>query len=663
MKVKTALKYYELVVTCEDKIMKDRQLYEKLRIVIVGHVDHGKSTLIGRLLYDTNSLPDGSFEGMEKASKKRGDVMEWSFLLDSFQAERDQAVTIDTTQINFTHNNHKYVIIDSPGHTEFLRNMISGAAQADAAILVVDADEGVQEQTKRHAYLLSMLGLRQVAVVINKMDNVDYDIKIYEKIASDVASFLKSINIRPTKIVPISARNGDMIVTRGDHLDWYEGRPLLDVLEGFDPSRPPIARDMRFPVQDVYRSEEKRVIVGRVESGIVRTGSKILLSPTNEDATIVSIEKWPKGKIEKVEAKAGECIGITLDKPVFVERGHVISLPKTPPMLSNVFRVHLFWLSKKPLKVGDVYKISLSTFKCFATVQSIDRGIDTNDLSFQEKAEQVGRNQVAEVTLRTHDMIALDPYENNYKMGRIVLYDAGEVCGGGTISMEDYADQRRLQKPKSENIQKVDHLMSYSRRVARNGYGGGVFWLTGLSGSGKSTLAMEVERILFDKGYQTYVLDGDNVRHGLNADLGFSPEDRAENIRRVGEVSSLMASAGIICITAFISPYRSDRNRARESSPNHFHEIAISASLHTCEERDSKGLYKKARKGEITDFTGISSPYEVPENPDLTINTEVNNIETCVSQIVAYIENNIKLTTEELDLAGLENLEEKIRVH
>ncbi len=637
--------------------MARKKTTEKLRIVIVGHVDHGKSTLIGRLLYDTDSLLDGRFEEMEAASKKRGDIMEWSFLLDSFQAERDQAVTIDTTQINFVHEDRDYVIIDAPGHTEFLRNMISGAAQADAALLVVDAEEGVQEQTKRHAYLLSMLGLRQVAVVINKMDKVGYDIKRYETVASETVSFLKSINISPSKIIPISARNGDMIATRGEALEWYDGKPVLDVLGGFDPSRLPLARDMRFPVQDVYRLGEKRVIVGRLESGILRTGDKLLFSPTDEEATVTSIEQWPDTKgTKKIEAKAGESIGITLDKPIFVERGHSASAYTTPPMLSKVFRVHLFWLSKNPLKVGNIYKMRLNTFECPVTIQSIDRHINTSDLSFQDKAGQVGRNEVAEVTLRTADLIALDSYQDNYRTGRVVLYEEGDVCGGGTISMKGYADQRRLRKPKSENITKVDHLLSYERRATREGYGGGIFWLTGLSGSGKSTLAMKVEQALFEKGYQTYVLDGDNVRHGLNVDLGFSPEDRAENIRRVGEVSSLMAHAGLICITAFISPYRSDRNRAREIFPDHFHEISINASLSACEKRDPKGLYKKARKGEISDFTGLSSPYEAPENPELTINTEDNDIETCVTQIVKYIESNVKLATQE---SNIENFEEK----
>lgn len=613
---------------------------EKIRIVIVGHVDHGKSTLIGRLLYDTGSLPDGKFEEVKKASEKRGDVIEWSYLLDAFQAERDQAITIDTTQINFSTEKRDFVIIDAPGHTEFLKNMISGAAQADAAILVVDAVEGLQEQTRRHAYLLSLIGIRKVSVVINKIDKIDFSKERFEEVAGDVTRFLSGLNIRATDILPISARHGQNILSSSENMPWFKGKNLIELLESIEPSGAPIARPLRFPVQDVYRVKEKRILVGRIESGILRKGDTLLFSPTNEMAKIQSIETWPESETETIEAHAGQSIGITLDKPIFVERGHVASHEDKAPMLSNVFRAHLFWLSKDPLKVGDTYKLRIHSAEMNATIQSIEHMIDTEDLSEIKGCEKVERNQVAEVTIRVRDLIAIDPYIDNEKTGRIVLYDSDKVVGGGTVFMEGYADQRRLIKPKSENIYKVEHLLSHEKRAARNGYHGGVYWFTGLSGSGKSTLAMKVEQELFRRNYQTYVLDGDNVRHGLNVDLGFSPADRAENIRRVSEVSALIADAGVVCITAFISPYRSDRHRAREVKPEHFHEIYIKASLEACEDRDPKGLYRKARKGEIKQFTGIDSPYEAPENPDLVVDTENNDIETCIKQIVDYIEQN-----------------------
>lgn len=616
---------------------------QQLRVVIVGHVDHGKSTLIGRLLYDTDSLPAGKYEELQAICKRRGtDALEWSFVLDAFQAERDQAITIDTTQIWFSTEARDYVIIDAPGHREFLKNMISGAAQADAAILVVDATEGVREQTKRHAYMLHLLGMRQIAVVINKMDMVEHSTERFEEVSKEVDHYLQSIGLSANYIVPISARNGDMISNRGDNLPWYKGKSLTETLDCFEIESPPLSRSLRFPVQDVYRFNEERILVGRIETGMIRKGDKILFSPTNETATVTAIKVWPEDAA-KVEAGAGECIGITLDERIFVERGHIGSHEQNPPMLSNVFRANLFWLSPKPLKVGNAYKVRYGTHEATVTVQSIDRVIDTDDLEQYENAGEVGKNAVAEVTLRAKDMLALDPYSDNQKLGRMVIYDGYDIAGGGAINMDGYADQR-ASAPKSKNIYMVDHLISDERRAVNKGHKGGIFWFTGLSGAGKSTLAMAVEKALFEKGYHSYVLDGDNVRHGLNSDLGFSPEDRAENIRRVGEVAALMADAGLIVLTAFISPYRTDRDKARAAAPELFNEIHVAADLETCETRDPKGLYKKARAGDIKEFTGIDSPYEAPDNPELVVNSHKNDIETCVEQILKYIEEDVSLS-------------------
>ena len=615
---------------------------QHLRVVIVGHVDHGKSTLIGRLLYDTDSLPDGKYEELQEICKRRGtDALEWSFVLDAFQAERDQAVTIDTTQIWFSTQARDYVIIDAPGHREFLKNMVSGAAQADAAILVVDAAEGVREQTKRHAYLLSLLGLQQIGVVINKMDLVNHDAEVFDKVSKEVTDYLASINIKPFYIIPISAREGDGILNRGENLAWYQGKTVVEALDGFELAKAPVSLPLRFPVQDVYRQDEQRIIVGRIETGSLKVGDELLFSPTNERAKITTIESWPENP-DKTEAKAGECVGITLDERIFVERGHFGSHEINPPMLSNVFRANIFWLSSKPLKVGHSYKARYGTHEALVNVQSIDRVIDTDDLAQSENAGEVGRNAVAEVTLRAKDLLPLDPYGDNQRLGRVVLYDDYDIAGGGNVNMEGYADQRQ-NAPKSENIYRVDHLLNENVRAQRQGHHGGVFWFTGLSGSGKSTLAMAVEKALFEKGYNTYVLDGDNVRHGLNADLGFSPEDRAENIRRIGHVAALMADAGLIVVTAFISPYQADRDRARSATPEKFHEISVYADLETCEARDPKGLYKKARAGEIEDFTGIDSPYEAPANPEMVVDTQNSDIDTCVNQILRYIEEHVKV--------------------
>lgn len=609
----------------------------QLRVVIVGHVDHGKSTLIGRLLHDTGSLPEGKLAELEAICQRRGTAaLEWSFVLDAFQAERDQAVTIDTTQIWFKTAFRDYVIIDAPGHREFLKNMVSGAAAADAAILVVDATEGVAEQTRRHAYLLHLLGLTQVGVVVNKMDRAGYDPEAFSAVRRQIMEYLSSIGITPAYIIPISARHGDMVAERGTNMDWHTGKTLTQVLDSFEVAPPPVALPLRFPVQDVYRMEEERIIVGRVESGIVRTGDRVLFSPTDEAATVTALKVWPDNK-DKVEAKAGEVVGFTLDSRIFVERGHVGSHLKNPPMLSRVFRANLFWLGRNPLRIGGTYKVRFGTLEATVSVQSIERVIDTGDLSQSHKPGQVARNAVAEVTFRTREFLPIDPYSANPRLGRIVIYDGHDIAGGGALTMEGYADQRQAERPAAKHIYKVSSTLTALERASLNGHRGGVFWLTGLSGAGKSTLAMATERALHEAGLRAYVLDGDNIRHGLCADLGFSPEERAENVRRVGHVAALMADAGIIVLSAFISPYIADRERARAAAPEHFHEIYISADLETCEARDPKGLYKKARSGEIKGFTGIDAPYEHPQNPDLTVGTQYHDVDTCVEQILAYI--------------------------
>ena len=391
----------------------DKAVRNNLRVVIVGHVDHGKSTLIGRLLHDTGSLPDGKLEELQEICKRRGtDVLEWSFVLDAFQAERDQAITIDTTQIGFSSSVRDYMIIDAPGHREFLKNMISGAAAADAAVLVVDAHEGVREQTRRHAYMLSLLGLPQLAVVVNKMDMVDYSQERFDEVSAEITAYLESIGLTADTITPISAREGDMIQGRGESLDWYEGGSLIDVLDSFHALRAPTHSALRFPVQDVYRYDEERILVGRVETGVIRKGDTVLFSPTNEEAVVTSVRVWPDDGT-KVEASAGQSIGITLDQPIFAERGHVVSHVVDAPMLSNVFQANIFWLGVKPLQVGSSYKIRFGTHEAVVNVQSIDRVIDADSLDHEEDAAEVVKNAAAVVTLRGRDLLPLDSYSEN----------------------------------------------------------------------------------------------------------------------------------------------------------------------------------------------------------------------------------------------------------
>lgn len=607
-----------------------------LRIVIVGHVDHGKSTLVGRLIHDTDSLPEGRFEAIKAMSERRGMPFEWAFLMDAIQAERDQGITIDTTQIRFRTRKRPYVIIDAPGHKEFLKNMVTGAANSEAALLLIDAHEGVQEQSRRHGYLLHLLGVNQVAVVVNKMDLVDYSAERFGRIAEIYRAYLKGLGVEPACFIPISAREGDNMVEHSHHMPWYQGHTVVQALDSFEPLARPVNQPLRLPVQDVYKFDQRRIIAGRIEAGSLNVGDEVIFSPSNKTSKIKSIESWNAGDSPD-RAESGESVGVTLNEQIFIERGEVMSHLEAPPLESNVFKAKIFWLGHTPLKVGNQYTLKFNTTEAPATIEAIEHVIDTDDLS-ATGAARIDRHGAGEVVIRTRRMLALDEHSSNPATGRFVLVDNYLPVGGGIISMEGYPDQRELITIRSTNITAVGHGVTSAARQARNGHAGGVLWFTGLSGSGKSTLALALERELFAKGYQVYVLDGDNIRGGLNANLGFSPEDRAENIRRVGEVAALFADSGFIVISSFISPYRSDRSRAREAADGRFHEIYIQASLEACEQRDPKGLYKRARTGEIPEFTGISSPYEPPEVAELVVPTDQRSIDDCLAYLIDYVE-------------------------
>jgi bifunctional enzyme CysN/CysC len=613
------------------------QTLPPLKIVIVGHVDHGKSTVIGRLFHDTGSLPDGKIEAIKAMCERRGMQFEWAFLMDALQAERDQGITIDVSHIHFRTPRREYVLIDAPGHREFIKNMVTGAAQADAAVLVVDAREGMQEQTRRHSYLLHLLGIHQVVVVINKMDLVRFSESRYQEVVTEVRQYLADlgIDLQHTLVIPISGRDGDNIVTPSGRMSWYEGPPLTSALDEMQPPVSVLELPLRLPLQDVYKFDDRRILAGRIESGHVRKGDVLMFSPSNKTARVASIESW-NTKEPVMAVRAGQSVGITLDEQLFIERGEIASTIDNPPMLTNVFRGRVFWLGHQPLTVGKRYKMKLNTAEYTVEVQEIERVIDVADLG-RKSAAQVERNAIGEVVMRSRTQIPLDPFEQNMATGRFVLIEDFDIVGGGLISMDGYADQRPGQTIRSTNIFKVEHRVPEPERWRANGHRGGILWMTGLSGSGKSTLAFTLEHFLFQKGYQVYVLDGDNVRHGLCSDLGFSPEDRVENIRRVGHAASLFARAGFLVVTAFISPYRADRDRIRALAPDLFHEVHIDADLGTCEGRDPKGLYAKARRGEIDDFTGISAPYEAPMSPELRVDTMSHDIEDCIAILNDYV--------------------------
>lgn len=613
--------------------MSDRR--DTIHLVLVGEVDHGKSTLVGRLMHETGSLPEGKLEAARAMSARRGRTMEWAFLLDAFQAERDQGVTIDATHIWIRTPDRDYAVIDAPGHVEFVRNMVTGAAQSDAALLLIDAAEGVSRQTRRHGMLLRLLGLRQVVVAVNKMDLVGFDEARFAALGEECARYLAELGLPPAAIVPVAAQDGDNVAAPSPRLGWHRGPTLLQALAALAPAAPPGSQPLRMPVQDVYRLPDRRIVVGRIESGSLAAGDTVLFSPANRTAVVRRIERWPDLH-PGGPAGAGESIGLTFDEQVFVERGAMLSHLEQPPLETNVLRATLFWLSPRPLTVDAQYTLRVGTAQARVSVQEIESLTDIETLA-PVAATEVGRNAIAQVVLRSPEMLALDDFAGLPRTGRFVLIDRHEVVAGGTVTLEGIPDQRKLLTRRATNITEVAHAVTPARRTARNGHAGLVVWLTGLSGSGKSTLAMALERRLFETGHQTYVLDGDNVRAGLNADLGFSDAERVENIRRVAEVAALFADAGLIVITAFISPFRAGRDHARIAARARFREIYVKASLAACEARDPKGLYRKARRGDIADFTGISAGYEEPERPDLVIDTEAEDVEACVARLFDYV--------------------------
>ncbi|MBL6928874.1 MAG: adenylyl-sulfate kinase [Rhodospirillales bacterium] len=604
-----------------------------LPVVFVGHVDHGKSTLIGRLLHDTDSLPDGKFEELEAQSERRGGEFEWSFVLDALQIERDQGITVDTTRIWFKTAKRDYVIIDAPGHKAFLKNMVTGAASADAAVLVIDAALGVSEQTRRHAYLLSLLGVSQVVVAVNKMDLVGYSEERFQEVSAEIRAYLQSIGIQDQTIIPISARHGENVAgNAGDGgntaMPWWVGKSVVATLNDFSHRPAPVDQPLRLPIQDIYHSGGKRILVGRIESGRLKIGDRLLFSPGTQTARVRSLESWKSGP--RVAAAAGQSVAFTLDEDIFAERGHIVSSPGSAPTEANSLKVRVFWLDETPLAVGDRLTLRLASSIHTVTVGTIDQVIDVHSLQ-SSKSDFVECNGVAELVLRSRSKIAYDSYGAVRSTGRAVLERDNRLVGGCIV-------QERAEVAVRHNLTSVAQTVSVDERALANGHRGGVLWMTGLSGSGKSTVAMALQRRLFERGRQVYVLDGDNVRQGLNRDLGFSPDARAENIRRIAEVAKLFADAGFVVITAFISPYREDRNSARAIIGEGFQEIYVKADLGTCEQRDPKGLYKRARAGEIPEFTGISAPYEEPLSPEAVIDTANRSVDGAVGLLINHID-------------------------
>ena len=598
---------------------------DHLQLVVVGHVDHGKSTLIGRLLFDTHSVPDGKAERIEAACKAEGMEFEYAFLLDALLEEQAQNITMDTTRVPFRTERRPFTIIDAPGHKEFLKNMITGAASADAAVLLVDAQEGLREQTRRHCFLLSLLGLRQIVVAVNKMDLVGYRPEVFEAIRSELAEFLAKLGVEPANFIPISAKHGEGLLRGSERMTWYRGPTLLEVLERFRANPPASGGPLRLSVQDVYRFDARRIIAGLVESGSVSVGDAIEFVPGGKRSRVKSIETWPQSDPPpRGPVGSGSEVALTLEDELFVERGQIGAPLNDRPYEARTFTARVFWIHDTPLRSGELIPLKLGTQQAEARVLGIQRTLDAVTLETGTGTTgEVKVHEVAEIRLRVRKPIAFDVGGKVPALGRFVLMRGRRIGGGGVIdSVVDEPQDNLGRSPVS--------------RAAILGHCGCIIWMTGLSGSGKSTLAQALEQRLLTSGILTAILDGDVLRTGLSRNLGFTPDDRSENLRRATELAIHLADAGIVVIAALISPYRADRAMAAERAKERgipFAEIFINAPLAECERRDPKQLYKKARAGQIPQFTGIDSPYEAPLAPDLELRTDREPVSDSIERL------------------------------
>jgi bifunctional enzyme CysN/CysC len=582
---------------------------------------------------------------LKAVSARRGMPFEWSFLLDALQTERDQGITIDTTQIRFRTGSRDIVLIDAPGHAEFLRNMITGASQADAAVLIIDALEGVRDQTRRHGYLLHLLGIRQVAVVVNKMDRVDFSAARFNEISEEITAHLTGLGVTPTAVIPISARDGDGVKVHTPRIGWYRGPTVVEALDALEPARPLEQLSLRLPVQAIYKFDDRRIVAGRIESGHLAAGEEIVIMPAGKIARIKTVESWPVTPV-KGRQSAGRSVGITLDRELFIERGDVIAHAGASPRDTRRLRARIFWLHDKPLSKGDQILVRLGTREARANVVAIEKAVDPGELSSLETAA-IAKNHVGEIDISLSQPIAADTYADNPRTGRLVIEVNGRIAGGGLVLSVD-AGQRAI----PIDIVPVESALRADERSARYRHNGAVVWLTGLPGAGKSTLARALERRLFARGGSPILLDGDTLRAGLNGDLGFSDADRAENIRRLAEVATHLARNGHIAIVAAVSPSREDRAAARRIADDAFREVYVATPAEVCESRDPKGHYAKARAGALKGFTGIGNDYQPPTGAELVIDTAGRTVVEATDEIERLLANTGVLFDDIADLAA-----------
>ncbi|NDW04914.1 sulfate adenylyltransferase subunit CysN [Jiella pacifica] len=602
-----------------------------LRFLTCGSVDDGKSTLIGRLLYDTRLLFEDQLATLRKESARHGTAgedIDFALLVDGLEAEREQGITIDVAYRFFATEKRKFIVADTPGHEQYTRNMVTGASNADLAVILIDARKGLLTQTRRHAYIASLLGIKNIVLAVNKIDLVGHSKAVFDRIRADFDGFAQALGFQGVQPIPLSARFGDNVTRRGGSLSWYDGPTLLEHLEAVEVGRHETERPLRFPVQWVNRpGPDFRGYCGTIASGGVTVGEELAVAASGRTSTVKSIVTFDG---EKESAVAGEAVTITLADEIDVSRGDLLCSANQRPEVADQFSAHVVWMHEEPLVPGRSYLFKIGTKTVSGSATEIKYKVEVN--AFQHlAAKKVDLNEIAVVNLSFREPIAFDPYAENPATGGFIVIDrlSNLTVGAGMI---DFA----LRRAANIHWQPVD-LDKHSRGAVL-GQRPAAIWFTGLSGAGKSTVANIVEKRLFALGKHTYLLDGDNVRHGLNRDLGFTEVDRVENIRRVAETARLFVDAGLIVLCSFISPFRSERRLARDLlEPGEFVEVFVDTPLHVAERRDAKGLYKKAREGRIKNFTGIDSPYEAPERPEITLAGGMAAPEDLADQVVEYL--------------------------
>ena len=615
---------------------------DMLRFTTAGSVDDGKSTLIGRLLYDSKSIFEDQMEAIEKTSKSSGEEeVNLALLTDGLKAEREQKITIDVAYRYFATPKRKFIIADTPGHTQYTRNMVTGASTADLAIILVDASKGILTQSRRHSFISSLLRIPHLVVAVNKMDLVDYDEKVFNDIVADYTDFAHKLDISDVTFIPISALKGDNVVEKGDKMPWYNGATLLHHLETVKVDAADNVTDFRFPVQYVIRpGMHFRGFSGQVASGHIRPGDEVMALPSGLTSKVKELVTYD-GNLDT--AYTGDSVAITLEDEIDISRGDMIIRKDNVPTIRNEFEAVVCWMNEKGLDLNKQYILQHTSQQVQVFVEELFHKINVDTLH-REDAETLELNEIGRVKLKTSKSIFFDPYKINQKTGSFIVIDpatnvtvgAGMIRAGSTVSKN--VDDETAQELVSPNVTWEPWNITREEREAKNGHKSQVIWFTGISGAGKSTIAKALEKKLWEEGKQTILLDGDQVRHGLNGDLGFSPKDRKENIRRVGHLSRLFFEHGNIVLCTFVSPYKSDRDFVKSLFPEgDFSEVYVKVSEKTAQERDPKGLYEKAKAGEITNLTGFDADHEEPEVPVMIIDTDKVSVEDAVNELLTML--------------------------